>query len=361
DTPVSGRAIRYIGVDAQYFSAVLFPIGSDGGAGVFRQARAVGIGDARRIPSARNKTLNVSFELSSEPTMITEEAPLKHTFKLFAGPKQADLLDQYGATGAGGKGSFSIRELNDFGWFGFVAQPMSRLLHGFFYLTGNYGVAIVMLTLLVRSCMLPISYKATKSAQRMQELSPEMKKLAEKYKDAPDKRMKAQQELFRKHNVNPFGSCLLALCQLPIFIGLYRCLSIDIELRQAPLVAAWQWCSNLAGPDMLWYWKAFMPGFLADETGYLGPYFNFLPLVTVGLFVVNQQLMTPPATDEQTRLQQKMMKFMTIFIGVMFFKVASGLCVYFIASSLWSLAEHKVLRKGRKPGEAASGTTAASR
>ncbi|HND56555.1 MAG TPA: hypothetical protein PLV92_29255, partial [Pirellulaceae bacterium] len=103
DTPVSGRAIRYIGVDAQYFSAVLFPIGSDGGGGVFRQARAVGIGDARRIPSARNKTLNVSFELSSEPTMITEEAPLKHTFKLFAGPKQADLLDQYGATGAGGK------------------------------------------------------------------------------------------------------------------------------------------------------------------------------------------------------------------------------------------------------------------
>ena len=80
----------------------------------------------------------------------------------------------------------------------------------------------------------------------------------------------------------------------------------------------------------------------------LGPYFNVLPLITMALFLVHQQLFTPPATDEQTRMQMQMMKFMTVFMGFMFFKVASGLCLYFIASSLWSVAERVFLPKQKK-------------
>jgi YidC/Oxa1 family membrane protein insertase len=159
-----------------------------------------------------------------------------------------------------------------------------------------------------------------------------------------EKRGTAQRELFAKHNYNPFGGCLLMFVQLPIFIGLYRSLSVDIELRQAPLIPGFDWCSNLAGPDMLFYWKDWMPGFLANEAGgWLGPYFNILPIITIFLFLAQQKLFMPPATDDQTRMQQKVMKFMMIFMGFLFFRVASGLCVYFIASSLWGIAERKLL------------------
>lgn len=348
------RRVRFIGVDSQYFAAMLIPDAEPGGGAIFRSATAMAVSDVARIDKGHNRTTNVGFELVSELAEITPDKPLKQRFTLFAGPKHPELLTSYGSADAGGENSYTLVGLNDYGWFGWVSRPLSHVLHLFYHLTGNYGVAIVMLTLLVRSCMLPISHRATKNAQKMQELSPELKKLAEKYKDDAQKRMKAQQDLFRQHNYNPFGGCLLALCQLPIFIGLYRCLSLDIELRGAALLPGVAWCADLSAPDQLLYWKDFMPDWLAGETGYLGPYLNVLPLITVSLFLVNQKLMTPPATDEQTRMQQQIMKFMTVFIGVMFFKVAGGLCLYFIASSLWSLAEHKVLRKGKKAAAAAT-------
>ena len=112
-----------------------------------------------------------------------------------------------------------------------------------------------MLTVLVRGCMFPLSRKAAKNAAMMQELAPEMRQIAEKYKNDMEKRARAQRELFRKYNYNPFGGCWLMFLQLPVFIGLYRSLAVDIELRQAPLIPGLEWASNLAGPDMLYYWE----------------------------------------------------------------------------------------------------------
>jgi YidC/Oxa1 family membrane protein insertase len=190
--------------------------------------------------------------------------------------------------------------------------------------------------------MFPLSRKQALNAARMQELQPEIKKINEKYKGNAEARTRATQELFRKHNYNPFSGCLPMFIQLPIFIGLYRSLSVDVELRQAALIPGLEWCSNLAAPDMLFYWGNVMPGFVIS---WLGPYFNLLPCFTVALFLVQQKMFMPPPTDEQTAMQQKMMKYMMVFIGVMFFKVASGLCIYFIASSLWGIAERKLLPK----------------
>ncbi len=161
-------------------------------------------------------------------------------------------------------------------------------------------------------------------------------------------RTKAQQELFRKHNYNPLGGCLVLFIQLPIFVGLYRSLQVDVELRDAPLFShAIRWCSNLAAPDMLFDWSRFMPDWFNSGSGMLGlgPYFNLLPLVTIGLFIVQQKMFMPPPADEQAAMQQKMMNFMMIFMGILFYKVAAGLCIYFIASSLWGMAERKFLPK----------------
>ena len=227
----------------------------------------------------------------------------------------------------------------------YVARPLSGLLHFFYGIVRNFGLAIIMLTILVRGCMFPLGRKAAKNAAMMQELAPEMRAIAEKYKSDMEKRAKAQQDLFRRHNYNPLGGCWLMFLQLPIFIGLYRSLAVDIELRDAALIPGIQWCSNLAGPDKLLYWQDFMPTFLAAETGMLGPYLNVLPLITIALFLLQQKLFTPPPTDDQTRMQMQMMKFMMLFMGFLFFKVAAGLCLYFIASALWSVAERKLVPK----------------
>jgi YidC/Oxa1 family membrane protein insertase len=158
----------------------------------------------------------------------------------------------------------------------------------------------------------------------------------------------------------------MAFVQLPIFLGLYRALMVDVELRQAPLFGeAVRWCSNLAAPDMLLNWSGFMPSFISAYKGFmsLGPYLNILPLITVGLFIWQQKMFMPPATDEQTRMQQQMMKYMMILIAFMFYTVPAGLCIYFIASSLWGIAERKVLPKtlGNTSGDQKkSGGTAAA-
>jgi YidC/Oxa1 family membrane protein insertase len=196
--------------------------------------------------------------------------------------------------------------------------------------------------------MFPISRKQALGAQKMQELQPQIKALTEKYKNNPQERQRAQMELFRKHNYNPLAGCLPTFLQLPIFVGLYRSLMVDVELRDAPLISqAVRWCSNLAAPDMLIYWGNLMPEFVSKGQGFLGlgPYFNIFPIFTIILFIWQQKMFMPPAADEQTAMQQKMMQYMMVFMGLMFFKVASGLCLYFIASSLWGIAERKLLPK----------------
>jgi YidC/Oxa1 family membrane protein insertase len=237
---------------------------------------------------------------------------------------------------------------------------MVGLLHVFHQMIGNWGLAIVMLTVLVRACMFPLSRKQAISAQKMQALQPEIKRLQEKYKDA-QKRMQAQQQLYREHKFNPLGGCLPALVQLPIFIGLYRGLSVDVALRQAPLFSEnIRWASNLAAPDMLWDWSHIVPAFLSGDNGWLGPFLNILPLVTIGLFLWQQKMFMPPPADEQAALQQKMMQYMMLFMGLLFFKVASGLCVYFIASSIWGITERKLLPKTMRASPSPAGTPLAA-
>jgi YidC/Oxa1 family membrane protein insertase len=335
DEETPNRTLHYLSVDTQYFIAALMPMGPQGtNFNVFHRAEAFALGDVTKQPKGHSRTTDVTFSLDGTPIALEGDASHTQSFRLFLGPKDPDVLEAY-----------DLGNAIYYGWFGKISKILKSILHFFYGVVGNFGIAIILLTVLVRGCMFPISRKAAKNAAMMQELAPEMRKLTEKYKGDMEKRAKAQQELFRKHNYNPFGGCWLMFLQLPIFLGLYRCIAVDIELRQAALIPGLEWCSNFAGPDMLWFWKPYMPAMLVSETGMLGPYFNVLPLITVSLFLVHQKLFTPPATDEQSAMQLKMMKYMTLFMGFMFFKVASGLCLYFIASSLWGIAERKLVPK----------------
>jgi YidC/Oxa1 family membrane protein insertase len=349
DTPPD-KMLTFIGVDAQYFSAVLLPQRENPAALWFDNLVPIRVGKA----NLKRPTLtNTSCRLISAVKDLKPGQTLNHKFQFFAGPKKAAILEPY-----------ALGELIYFGWpiFSMVAVPLTKFLHIFFAVVGNYGLAIILLTVLVRGCMFPLSLKQAAGAQKMQMLQPELKKIQEKHKGNAEARGKAQQELFRKHNYNPLAGCLPIFIQMPVFIGLYRSLMVAIELRDAPLFTySIRWCSNLAAPDMLYNWSGFMPPWFNEGVGVfaLGPYFNLLPILTIVLFIVQQKMFMPPAADEQAAMTQKMMQYMMIFMGVMFFKVASGLCIYFIASSLWGLAERRFLPKAAPVAASSGGETRA--
>ncbi len=336
-----GQPLLYLGVDAQYFSSVLIPQNEDPNEVQFSREMPLRVGPVPADKAKKNQTDVSCRIIGKETTLAPGKAPAVQKFKIFAGPKKPELL-----------ASYQLDDLVYYGMFGWVAKPMLQILHFFYhYLVHNYGIAIIMLTVLVRSAMFPISRRQALNAQKMQELQPEIKRIAEKFKTNVEARTKAQQELFKKHSYNPMAGCLPVFLQLPIFMGLYRSLSVDVELRQAPLLnESIRWCSNLSAPDMLYYWEPYLPAMFGAPSGWLGPYLNVLPLVTIGLFLWQQKMFMPPPTDEQSAMQQKMMQYMMIFMSFMFFKVASGLCLYFIASSLWGIAERKLLPKTAPAG-----------
>ncbi len=344
---LEGKPLAFAGVDALYFACGLIPAVDGPEVPRLAEVQPVVVGEVPQ--AARRKLVNVSCQLLSRELDLELGQTVTHRYDIFAGPKKPELLASFGPPRA------AMSDLVYYGWFGWVARPMIAILHVLHAIVRNYGIAIILLTVIVRGAMFPISRKQAVSSQKMQVLQPEMKAIAEKYKNDPQKRTMATQELWKKHNYNPAGGCLLVFIQIPIFMGLYRSLATDVELRQAPLFSsAVRWCSNLAAPDMMLDWSNFMPGFLVAPEGWLGPYLNIFPLLTIGLFLWQQKLFMPPAVDEQAKMQQQVMKYMMFFMALMFFKVPCGLCLYFIASSLWGIAERLMLPTA-KPGAALAG------
>jgi YidC/Oxa1 family membrane protein insertase len=351
--PMEGAPLEWAGVDSQYFSAVFIPQLAALDDNWFVTTEAVIVG----APADVKTTVyaNPTCRLTRKTIELPAGATHTDSYQVFLGPKRPNLLSQYYPKSANWPGdpNYSLEDLNYFGWFGSIARIMLGILHFFYSIVRNYGIAIILLTVLVRGLMFPISYKQTKNMARIQALKPEMDRINEKYKTDLQKKSQATQELYRKYKINPLGGCLPLFLQMPIFIGLYRSLMVDVELRQSPLfTSAIRWCSNLAAPDMLWNWSAVMPPFV---TGMLGPYLNILPIVTVSIMLVTQKMSMPPPANEQAEMQQKMMKYMMVFFGLMFYKVAAGLCLYLIVSSLWGIAERKLLPKNQLAGATASG------
>ena len=331
----AANQVNYLSVDTQYFNVALIPVESEEPFSAYSVLADIAV-DPVPDEVKEQRLADCTFRMFKTLKLEPEQA-YKQTFEIFAGPKEGPIL-----------ASYELDDVRSFGWFSMFSKPLCWLLQVFHKLTFQlgYGIPIILLTMLVRCLMIPISRKAALNAQMMQYLQPQMKEIADKYKDDMEKRGQAQRDLFKKYKYNPFSGCVMMFFQLPIFIGLYRGLSVDIALRDQPLFPGMSWCSNLSAPDQLWYWKDTIPiDFLTSETGWLGPYFNILPIITCVLFIVQQKLFTPPPTDEQQEMMQKVMSYAMIFMGLLFFKVPAGLCLYFITSSVWGIAERKMLPK----------------
>ena len=340
--------LDYMGVDSRYFQCTLKPNKSETAESWHAKSFPVRVGERNYDWGILT---DVSFRLWSKAFLLQPGGEESHEYTVFAGPKNPTVLAEYELDGT-----------IAYGWFWFVAKPMLSVLHFFHWLGLNYAMAIIALTICVRLLLFPLSRKAAVGAIKMQAIQPELKEINEKYKDDPQAKMRASSELWKKHNYHPASGCLPILIQLPIFIGLYKALSIDVELYGASLISeSVRWCNDLSAPDRLFDWSGFWNslGWTSFNTGqgmfYLGPYFNLLPLFTIVLFLVQQEIMMPPPTDEQSRMQRTMMKYMMIFMGFLFFKIPSGLCVYFIMSTLWGLAERQFIPKPMSKAENETG------
>jgi YidC/Oxa1 family membrane protein insertase len=362
--------IQYAGVAIQYFASMIVVDNQQDKKDFLKDAQPLVVGE----PDHKRPYLDdISVQIGTIPIELPPGGKIVHKYLLYNGPvkiqllgdagKEAkpiapDLLDRY-------LNQLHLNTLTDYhspggmGWFAsriywtnvviFFTNLMHRILEWLhtYIPFANYGICIILLTLLVRGLMHPVSRKQARTSIKMQALMPELKKLQEKYKNDRQALAMAQMELYRKHGVSPMGSCWVMLLQMPIFMGLYYALQESIHFRLAPFL----WIKNLAAPDMLFYWGQSIPWVnRPDDMGgffYLGPYFNLLPVFAVALMIIQQKFLMPPATDETQEMQQKMMKYMSIFFGILFYKVAAGLCIYFIVSSLWGLAERQLLPKAK--------------
>jgi YidC/Oxa1 family membrane protein insertase len=288
-----------------------------------------------------------------------------HRYLLFAGPTkslllkyepgvQENLYKRYGE-------ELHLNQLTDASWASFfrvsgittLLVGTTNLMHGLLEwlhaVLGNYGLAIIVMTFIVRMCLFPLSRKQAqiqaKTSERMKVLKPEMDKLKKQYGNDRQMMAAAQMELMRKHKINPLGGCsgcLILFLQMPVFLGLYYALQESIHLR----LSGFLWIDNLAMPDMLVHWGDNLFTNL-PWAFYLGPYLHILPIISVTLMFFYQKMMSPAAMSEEQEQQMKIMNVMTWFFALAFYWIASGLCLYFIISSAWGMIERQFVKKAK--------------
>ena len=268
-------------------------------------------------------------------TIAPGQSAISSSF-LFAGGKDASLLDTYDSRYGIDKLDYAI----DWGWFRVVEKPIFYVLDWLFKAVGNFGVAILLLTVLVRGLMFPIAHKQFKSAAQMKIVQPKMKALQERHKEDKVKLQEEMMKLYREEKVNPVAGCLPVFLQIPIFFSLYKVLTLTLEMRHQPFVL---WIKDLSAPDPLTPVNLF--GFLPFEpTGFL--HLSVLAIllgITMYLqFKLNPQMSMDPA-------QKQMFALMPWFMMFIMSPFAAGLQIYYIASNTITILQQKWLYS-RMPG-----------
>ena len=268
--------------------------------------------------------------LNYAPTTVAAGGTASQTTMLFAGAKESALLDQY-------RDDLSIARFGkaiDWGWFEWFVKPMVWLLRTLYDFVGNFGVAIILLTVIIRGLLFPIANKQFASMASMKAVQPKMKALQERYKDDKQKLQQEMMALYKKEGVNPLAGCLPLLIQIPIFFALYKALILAIEMRHKPFLEFW--IQDLSAPDP---WKILnLFGLLPfDPPGFLGiGVLAILLGVTMWLtFKLNPSAMDP--------VQQQIFNFMPWILMFVMAPFAAGLLLYWVTSNILTLAQQTYL------------------
>lgn len=267
-----------------------------------------------------------------EPATARQVGPgqmVTQTSRFFAGAKDINLLDHYEEQG----GIRQFGKAIDWGWFEVFEKPIFHYLHWLFRMIGNFGVAIIALTLTVRLLLFPIAQRQFASMASMRALQPKMKALQERYKDDKPRQQQEIMKLYKDEKVNPLAGCLPTLLQIPILYALYKVLMLSIEMRHQPFIL---WIKDLSAPDPLHVLNLFgyldfnPPAFLA---------IGVLPIL-LGLSMWAQFKLNPAPMDDVQKQVFAIMPWMLMFVMAPF---AAGLQIYWITSNLLTIAQQKLL------------------
>ena len=289
ETETYSKSVKWFGVDESYFAMAMM-------------MTYAGTCEIKNTDGLLSSTYSI-------PLTLNPNATTSYEFDVYVGPKEARYLE------AAGEAS-NLPSVIDYGWMEVLAKPMAWILDKFHELTGNWGLAIILLTIIVRLLLWPIAQKSQLSMMRMSKIAPLMQKLQEQYKDDPQTLQQKQLELYQQHQINPFG-CLPLLLQMPIFFALYRCIFVTGGLYKADFVL---WIHDLSARD---------------------PYF-VLPVLCVGLLVL-QQVLTPSVAKNTQ--QKVMMIAMPVFFGLMMLFLPAGLNLYMLVSSMFSMGQSFYVRR----------------
>ena len=269
-------------------------------------------------------------DFTTQPVVIQPGRTAADGVRLFAGAKEVNVLDHYESS----LGIAHFGKAIDWGWFEIIEKPIFMLLDWLFRNIGNFGVAIIVLTFIVRSLMFPVAQRQFRSMAGMRVVQPKMKALQERYKDDKETLQKEMLALYRQEKVNPLAGCLPIFFQIPIFYALYKVLTLSIEMRHQPFAL---WIRDLSAPDPLTPVNLF--GFLPfDPPGIL--HLGVLAILLGVTMWLQMKLNPTPATDPA---QQQVMMLMPWMMMLFFAPLAAGLQLYYVANNLLSLAQQQWL------------------
>jgi len=256
-----------------------------------------------------DKKLNIILsEDKSENIQIFAKSSGDFSASGYIGPKEYKVLKSVNPR---------LTSVIEYGWFTFIAKPMFLFLSWLKSFIGNWGWAIVVMTIIIRVILFPLTYRGMVSMNKLKDIGPQMKEIQEKYRDNPEKMRSQTMELYKKSGVNPFGGCLPILIQIPIFFAIYRVLLNAIELKGSPWIL---WIQDLAIKD---------------------PYF-VLPIL-MGILMFVQQKMTP--TNFTDPMQEKIMKFLPVIFTFIFMTFPAGLTLYWCVNNLCSVVQQYFVNK----------------
>jgi len=259
-----------------------------------------------------------------QPAVTLNPSELRSSrYELYLGPRDLGILKKFGR---------NLDQAINFGWTDIIAKPLLYVLNFFDHYIHNYGVSIILLTILVKILFWPLTHKSYKSMKEMQKLQPRMAKLREKYKNDKQKLNQEMMALYKTYKVNPMGGCLPMIIQIPVFFALFRVLGGCIELRHAPFVL---WINDLSAPDRLFHFPFQIP-FMTPPYG--------IPVLTLlmGASMFIQQKMTPTPGDPA---QAKIMMFLPIIFTFMFINFPSGLVLYWLVNNILSIGQQYRIHK----------------
>jgi len=282
------KDFEWFGFDEEYFIFLMYPES-----------------EARKLVMASSGNDRIS---STVLTPLGEKEGAGAAYRAYLGPKEASLLAEVGE---------SAKKALDYGWFSLLAIPILKLLNFTHSFTGNYGVDIILLAIILKILFTPLTHKSQKSMKEMQKVQPEIKRLQEKYKGDRQRLNQEVMELYKRRKVNPFSGCLPMLIQLPVFFALYRGLMNSIELRHSPFML---WITDLSDKD---------PTYIS-------------PLLMGASMVIQQKMSTMPTADPT---QSKLMTLMPIFFTFIFLNFPSGLVLYWLVTNVLTIGHQMYVNR----------------